>query len=443
MSHRLIVQRRSVLLALVATALLIPTTGRITRIAHVAAATLDQLVCIGSVDGGGNECVNKPPPPGSVMQAWPCSNPGMGTLPVYFQAPAPVAPVKDSIYGNTPPPPGFSPLQGTADQRRCWGFPQEPTNPTLQQKWIDAMSHYKQWVPGVAVPQPSIPKFGRFHVERHAKRSRTVLAKVSGPWAGYVAEASNNGGNPFYDTQALFRTPAARENDQHSIGVWAGMGGTGGSASGGQSSIPGAPASTDDLIQAGVVMQDPSNDCFGACAPPPTYTFFYEDVTASCQQNPQTPNPACDPMKVSAPVIGTSPNNEDAYVDVSYNNDGQATYFLENYTTGETHTYYQDTDNFTGSSAQWVEEDATASNGNDQYKTYFPVAFYTTGATSSSSSGNIYNATPSGYNVTPLYMGSPSSGDRSGPYQGLSDGFFMDCPSDNQNCQDTSYNPGS
>ncbi len=146
-------------------------------------------------------------------------------------------------------------------------------------------------------------------------------------WAGYTDNSSNNGGVIYNQVQGGWVQPSVRGNsaypqskylsDAPNVGFWVGLGGVNGGA----------------LVQAGAAS-------IGTATP--QYRFFTQDL-------PYNPGAVWE-----GPAIRPG---QTTFVDVVYNFDGSASYYLENVTTGAYSPFTnQASPDFTGHSADFVSE---------------------------------------------------------------------------------------
>ena len=207
---------------------------------------------------------------------------------------------------NVPPPPGFNPLIASDAQLRRYGFPHRPKDPKALAQWKQAMQHARQYLPPKPMPV--------------AKWFSTTGTAYSGSWAGYYVPNSGNSSGNVTETTSQWNVPAVSSiggSQPPDAAFWTGTGGTSSSSSG--------------IVQAGTdsVTSNPAH-----------YTFWTEDYPQnSVQQN----NPPVNP-------------GDNAYVDVTYNSNQTATYYLEDVTTGQYTSITYSAPNYDGSSADYINE---------------------------------------------------------------------------------------
>lgn len=181
-----------------------------------------------------------------------------------------------------PPAPHLHPLTASAAQLRASGFPSRP--PASDRKafarWQAVVSHAKHY----ETPHPICG------ITSHT-------SYYWGFWAGHVVPRSDYGGSYITQVESEWVQPKVNGDanytnyqDAPDTSYWAGMG-------------------ASDLIQAGADSINTST---------PQYRFWTEDWPA---QNTIWEGPVIRPT-------------DTAYVDVTYDGNNQATYFLENMTTG-------------------------------------------------------------------------------------------------------------
>jgi hypothetical protein len=66
---------------------------------------------------------------------------------------------------NVAPPVGFSPVNASSSQLRCYGFPAKPTDPEGLKAWTHVMTHALDYVPPTTAPVPGI----HFPTEKKSK----------------------------------------------------------------------------------------------------------------------------------------------------------------------------------------------------------------------------------------------------------------------------------
>lgn len=223
-------------------------------------------------------------------------------------------------------PSGFSPLTATAQQLAQYGFPARPSGGKALTEWTYAMSRATQYVPaGVSTVVQGI-------------KLSTVTPEWSSYWAGYDGLASANGGSLFNSTSATFTEPTVLScGCSGDVAIWTGIGGAG---------------SSTDITQGGTLAQElPGQQ--------PTYNVVWEDAPNS-------------PVTESAPAVSAG---DQIYVSVTYSG-GDTTYYFENETTGQYHSYPESTPYYDGSSADWIVEKPYG----EQYLPGFTPAVPFTGA---------------------------------------------------------------
>lgn len=227
---------------------------------------------------------------------------------------------------NVPPPPGFDPLTATSGELAKYHFPARPTHLQALQSWTQAMEHAKHYVP--PNPVPVALWFG---------------PDTNNNWAGYVDTSSTGS---MTEATTAFTVPLVSP-DASTLGnwpvasFWTGMGGF----------------TTQEVVQAGVA-------AIGSW-PTSQYKFWTEDYPESVVWE----GPAISP-------------NQLAYIDVTRTG-GDATYWLENESTGYYQVFttaapYQD-----GTSAEWIVEQAGAylpnfgyvNNPTAEYNGYEPLSW--------------------------------------------------------------------
>ena len=208
------------------------------------------------------------------------------------------------------PPTGFNPLQATAAQLAHYGFPPRPTDPTALATWTQAMQDALHYVVPDQVPSTSI----------HSP-------DYNYNWAGYVATSSNNGGQQFVGAQASWVQPywPGGSGSTADPSFWVGVGG--------QSS------SCQDIVQAGA--DSGATNAGGSTH----YEFWVEDAPKGT-------------LWQLTPSVGP---NDTVYVSVFYNgpnNSSEA--FLENETTSTYTAVPFSAPDYTGCSADFINEDVGA-----------------------------------------------------------------------------------
>ena len=202
-------------------------------------------------------------------------------------------------------PDGFNPLTANAEDLNKYGFPQKPTDPEKLKKWTYAMQHAKHYVK----PDQSPSQW-------------TNGTAYNNHWAGYVIKASDNivnGMTPKYtEAQGSWVQPTYTGSSVPAF--WVGMGGY----------------SDSYIVQAGA----DSNATYiedGVLKSP--YEFWVEDYPIGV-------------VWEKAPALN---GGNTVYVDAWYTPSSSYA-FLENITTGSYTTVPFSSQNYTGSSADFIYE---------------------------------------------------------------------------------------
>ena len=258
------------------------------------------------------------------------------------------------------PPSDFVPLTATDTELRCYGFPPRPTNPQVLQGWQTAMSHAKQWVP--------VGESGSYTTP--PEPAATAVPPAGGlpnsNWAGKIVYASdqNDAGLYWDDVSSYWTVVQPHQNDAYGFYQWVGFGGSNGSTI---------------LNQDGTFTCDSGQPCNGA---PRAYTFWYYNTTQGGGVKWQT-----------SPAVS---GGDSVYAEANFNGNTATSisFFLENITTGQYHTYADNNVQIDGSSADWIFE-------NPYYATAQP-----------------------GFNTALYYSTSVAGNDRNGSVSGSDDDFL-------------------
>ena len=210
------------------------------------------------------------------------------------------------------PPQGFNPLTATSQQLMTYGFPQKPSGGSKLTAWTKAMAAARNEVP----PNPVVGK-------RPWDWGGLTGYKTTGPWAGYANLASANNDVQYLATSAYWNVSSISGNSNYpssdwqsapAVGAWTGIGGT----------------TNPDVIQAGTADIATST---------PQYRFWDEDY-------PNAPI-------YEGPVVNA---NQQVYVNVSYDGNGQTSYYMENMATGAYSSFENSSPYYSSTSAEFIVE---------------------------------------------------------------------------------------
>jgi hypothetical protein len=127
---------------------------------------------------------------------------------------------------TTTPPPGFDPLTASDAQLREVGFPLPPSDASDYQEWAAAMAAFKS----------DDPPAGPLQVVVDSAPAGVSMRYFSCPsycpWGGYTAGTRNTQSHTYVAVKSLLYVPSNTGttcSNSNTVGMWIGLGGTGGS----------------------------------------------------------------------------------------------------------------------------------------------------------------------------------------------------------------------
>ncbi len=236
------------------------------------------------------------------------------------------------------PPSGFKPLMASASTLQLYGFPAKPTGGSALANWDSALSLWRSApVPNLTFSStPLMPLSSATTAQTTSVGPGPLSVISSQPWAGFVNDSSSN--TEFSGAEGDFNVPTVTNTSSCSypqLGLWTGIGGQQGS---------------ELIIQSGVIL----NKGFAQNPPPSAWQSFFEYY----DQGNLTGIGVTDLIAADNESWSIVPGHEmwsvTTYNPATY----QATFFLEDLTTGQSATYtvsglaaYYD-----GSSAEAIDE---------------------------------------------------------------------------------------